>query len=128
MSPVACGSCADQHPTPVDPSLPSSTPELPATWPTTLVSSSKTEEQRESGTGESTTRTLYSILKRPWRWGEVAQSGAQCPEYVDFAAQSQGVVLRGPGPGGRPAWGDGGWQQETEGVFLTAGWAGLSAG
>jgi hypothetical protein len=25
MSPVACRSCADQHPTPVDPSLPSST-------------------------------------------------------------------------------------------------------
>jgi hypothetical protein len=42
MSPVTCRSCADQHPTPVDPSLPSSTPELPATWPTTLVSSSET--------------------------------------------------------------------------------------
>jgi hypothetical protein len=69
MSPVTCRSCADQHPTPVDPSLPSSTPELPATWPTTLVSSSETEEQRKSGTGGSTIRTLYSILKRPWHVG-----------------------------------------------------------
>jgi hypothetical protein len=40
MSPVASRSCADQHPTPVDPSLPNSAPELPATWPTTLVSNS----------------------------------------------------------------------------------------
>jgi hypothetical protein len=39
MSPVTCRSCADQHPTPVAPNLPSSAPELPATWPTTLVSS-----------------------------------------------------------------------------------------
>jgi len=66
MSPVTCRSCADQYPTPVAPSLPSSAPELPATWSATLVSSSETEEQRESGTGETTTRTLYSILKRPW--------------------------------------------------------------
>jgi hypothetical protein len=42
MSSVACRSCADQHPTPVAPSLPSSTPELPANWPATLVSSSGT--------------------------------------------------------------------------------------